>query len=116
MERRIRSGSKIGIVGLSDPTGHYEAVLFAEGLAQYRDLLEPGTAVLLFLSAELQGDEVRARSVSGAAGTGRRQAAERPARFPARWRPLENVAKRLDAKGDGEVSMVLMLDSDTEVE
>ena len=60
-ERRIRSGSKMGIVGLSDPTGHYEAVLFAEGLAQYRDLLEPGTAVLLFLSAEVQGDEVRAR-------------------------------------------------------
>ena len=30
--------------------------------------------------------------------------------------PLENVAKRLDAKGDGEVSMVLMLGGDTEVE
>jgi hypothetical protein len=61
MERRTRSGSKMGIVGLSDPTGHYEAILFAEGLAQYRDLLEPGTAVLLFLAAEVQGDEVRAR-------------------------------------------------------
>jgi len=36
-------------------------VLFSEGLQQYRDLLEPGSAVLLMLSAELQGDEVRAR-------------------------------------------------------
>src|SRR5262249_53060428 len=31
-ERRTRSGSKMGIIGLSDPSGHYEAVLFAEGL------------------------------------------------------------------------------------
>ena len=60
-ERRTKNGSKMGIIGLSDPSGHYEAVLFAEGLAQYRDLLEPGTAVLLFLTAEVQGDEVRAR-------------------------------------------------------
>ena len=53
-ERRTRNGTKMGIIGLSDPSGHYEAVLFAEGLAQYRDLLEPGTAVLLFLTAEVQ--------------------------------------------------------------
>ena len=32
-ERRTKSGSKMGIIGLSDPSGHYEAVLFAEGLA-----------------------------------------------------------------------------------
>ena len=60
-ERRTRTGSKMGIIGLSDPTGHYEAVIFSEGLAEHRDLLEPGSAVLLFLSAEVQGDEVRAR-------------------------------------------------------
>ena len=35
--------------------------MFAEGLQQYRDLLEPGASVLLFLSGEPQGDEVRAR-------------------------------------------------------
>ncbi len=116
-ERRIRSGSKMGIVGLSDPTGHYEAVLFAEGLAQYRDLLEPGTAVVLFLSAELQGDEVRARIQSVEPLD---QAAARLQKglrvFLRDDAPLENVAKRLEAKGDGEVSVVLMLDSDTEVE
>src|SRR5262249_44435978 len=46
-ERRTRTGSKMGIIGLSDPSGHYEAVVFSEGLAQFRDLLEPGAAVLL---------------------------------------------------------------------
>src|SRR5439155_495295 len=33
-ERRTRTGSKMGIIELSDPTGHYEAVVFSEGLAQ----------------------------------------------------------------------------------
>src|SRR5439155_24703327 len=60
-ERRTRTGSKMGIIALSDPSGHYEAVVFSEGLAQFRDLLEPGKVVLLSLSAEVQGDEVRAR-------------------------------------------------------
>jgi len=54
MERRTKTGNKMGIIGLSDPTGHFEAVLFSEGLAQYRELLEPGAAVLLQLGAELQ--------------------------------------------------------------
>ena len=116
-ERRIRSGSKMGIVGLSDPTGHYEAVLFAEGLAQYRDLLEPGNAVVLFLSAELQGDEVRARIQSVEPLEQAAAKLQKGLRvFLRDDAPLENVAKRLEAKGDGEVSVVLMLDSDTEVE
>ncbi len=42
MERRTKTGNKMGIIGLSDPTGHFEAVLFSEGLAQYREVLEPG--------------------------------------------------------------------------
>ena len=61
MERRTKTGNKMGIFGLSDPTGHFEAVLFSEGLAQFRDVLEPGAAVLLQLGAELQGEDVRAR-------------------------------------------------------
>src|SRR5215813_10519694 len=57
-ERRTKTGNKMGIVGLSDPSGQYEAVIFAEGLQQYRDLLEPGSPVLLQMTAEAQGDEV----------------------------------------------------------
>ncbi len=115
-ERRIRSGSKMGIVGLSDPSGHYEAVLFSEGLAQYRDMLEPGTAVLLFLSAEVQGDEVRARIQSVEPLEQAAAKLQKGLRVFLRDNaPLDVVAKRLD-KGDGEVSMVLMLGEDTEVE
>jgi DNA polymerase III subunit alpha len=116
-ERRTRTGSKMGIIGLSDPSGHYEAVLFSEGLQQYRDLLEPGSPVLLMLSAELQGEEVRARIQTAEpldkAAAKLQKALRVFVRDPA---PIESVAKRLDGQGDGEVSMVLMLREGTEVE
>jgi DNA polymerase-3 subunit alpha len=123
-ERRTRTGSKMGIIGLSDATGHYEAVIFSEGLAEYRDLLEPGTAVLLFLSAEVQGDEVRARIQSAepldAAAANLHKGLRVFLRDPA---PLEGIASRLEpaprsakANGDGEVSMILMLREGAEVE
>ena len=126
IERRTRTGSKMGIIGLSDPSGHYEAVLFSEGLQQFRDLLEPGAAVLLSLSAELQGDDVRARiqmvepldQAAAKLSKGLRV-------FLRSETPVESVAKRLEGpalaratqdKADGEVSLVLMLGEGTEVE
>jgi DNA polymerase III subunit alpha len=131
-ERRTKSGSKMGIIGLSDPTAHYEAVLFAEGLAQYRDLLEPGTAVLLLLSAEVQAEEVRARIQSVEPLD---QAAARMQKglrvFLRTEEPLSGVARRLEPArngaarngngggaetGDGEVSVVLLLQNGSEVE
>ena len=123
-ERRTRTGSKMGIIGLSDPTGHYEAVIFSEGLAEHRDLLEPGTAVLLFLSAEVQGDEVRARIQSVEPLDAAAANLNKGLRvFLRNQAPIEAVAKRLEslprnaaANGDGEVSMVLMLERGTEVE
>ena len=116
-ERRTRTGSKMGIIGLSDPTGHYEAVIFSEGLAEYRDLLEPGTAVMLFLSAEVQGDEVRARIQSAEPLDAAAANLHKGLRvFLRDGAPIEGVAKRLEPKGDGEVSMVLMLAQGTEVE
>jgi DNA polymerase-3 subunit alpha len=123
-ERRTRTGSKMGIIGLSDPTGHYEAVIFSEGLAEHRELLEPGTAVLLFLSAEVQGDEVRARIQSVEPLDAAAANLNKGLRvFLRNETPIEAVAKRLEsvprnaaANGDGEVSMVLMLAQGTEVE
>ncbi|MGA7488898.1 MAG: DNA polymerase III subunit alpha [Xanthobacteraceae bacterium] len=125
-ERRTRTGSKMGIIGLSDPSGHYEAVVFSEGLAQFRDLLEPGAAVLLTLSAELQGDDVRARIQMVEPLD---QAAARLSKglrvFLRGEAPIESLAKRLEgpasgpgrpAAENGEVALVLMLGEGTEVE
>jgi DNA polymerase-3 subunit alpha len=123
-ERRTRTGSKMGIVGLSDPSGHYEAVVFSEGLVQFRDLLEPGAAVLLMLSAELQGDDVRARiqmvepldEAAAKLSKGLRV-------FLRDEAPIESIARRLEGPGsgrpaqdNGEVAIVLMLGEGTEVE
>ncbi|MDE2373324.1 MAG: DNA polymerase III subunit alpha [Hyphomicrobiales bacterium] len=127
-ERRTKNGSKMGIIGLSDPSGHYEAVLFAEGLAQYRDLLEPGTAVLLFLSAEVQGDEVRARIQTAEPLDQAAAKTQKGLRVFLRDDvPIDGVAKRLEPirlpasrqaaeAGDGEVSVVLLLGNGNEVE
>jgi DNA polymerase-3 subunit alpha len=121
-ERRTRTGSKMGIIELSDPTGHYEAVVFSEGLAQFRDLLEPGAAVLLMLSAELQGEDVRARIQMVEP---LEEAAAKLAKglrvFLRDQAPIESVAKRLQgptgaARDNGEVALVLMLGEGTEVE
>jgi DNA polymerase-3 subunit alpha len=126
LERRTRTGSKMGIIELSDPSGHFEAVVFSEGLAQFRDVLEPGRALLLTLSAELQGDDVRARIQSAEpldeAAAKLQKGLRVFLRDPA---PIESVAKRLEgtgparsgpARSDGEVSVILMLDRGTEVE
>ncbi len=116
-ERRTRTGSKMGIIGLSDPTGHYEAVIFSEGLAEYRDALEPGNAVLLFLSAEVQGDDVRARIQSVEPLDAAAANLHKGLRvFLRDALPIEGLAKRLEPKGDGEISVVLMLQEGTEVE
>ena len=116
-ERRTKTGNRMGILEFSDPSGHYEAVIFQEGLTQYRDLLEPGSAVLLFLTAEAQGDDVRARIQTVEPLD---QAAEKLQKglriLVSSDRPIDSVSKRLEPKGDAEITLVLMLDKDTDVE
>ncbi|KIZ34556.1 hypothetical protein OO17_26705, partial [Rhodopseudomonas palustris] len=121
MERRTKTGNKMGIMGLSDPTGHFEAVLFSEGLAQYRDVLEPGAAVLLQLGAELQGEDVRARVLHAEPLDAAAAKTQKGLRIFLRdTKPLDSLAKRLqapDAMGaGGNVAIVLRLDPLTEVE
>jgi DNA polymerase-3 subunit alpha len=104
-ERRTKTGNKMGVIGLSDPSGHYEAVIFAEGLQQYRDVLEPGSPVLLYLTAEAQGEEVRARIQTVEALDRAAAKVQRGLRIFLRdGAPLEAVAKRLDRRGESEAS------------
>ena len=113
MERRTKSGKKMGIFQMSDPSGQYEAVLFEEGLAQYRDLLEKGADVLVTLNARLEGEDVRAQIVHA------EKLAEAAARSHKGLRvflrdetPLPSIAERLRARGEGEISLVVMLGPD----
>ncbi len=133
-ERRTKTGNKMGIIGLSDPTGHFEAVLFSEGLALFRDVLEPGAAVLLQLDAELQGEDVRARVSRAEPLDDAAAKTQKGLRIFLRdSKPLELIERRLLANetgdpagaagvpasrqaGDGDVSLVMLLDLETEVE
>jgi DNA polymerase-3 subunit alpha len=123
VERRTKTGNKIGILGLSDPTGHFEAVIFSENLQRFRDLLEPGSAVLLQASAEVQGDEVRVRvhgvksldQIATFTAKGLKVSIETP-------EAIELVAKRLNGSVNGKsergfpISLVLRAgDEDVEV-
>ncbi len=115
-ERKTKTGNRMGIVTLSDPTGHYEAVIFSEGLALHRDLLEPNTPVIVTVNAALEGDEVRIR-LEGVEPLDK--AAERQQKsvrvFLRGPEPYDALTKRLE-QGDGEVSLVMLLDAGTEVE
>ena len=60
-ERKTRTGNKMGVVNFSDVSGQYEAVLFSEGLAQYRDMLEPGKSLVITVSAEDRPEGINLR-------------------------------------------------------
>jgi DNA polymerase-3 subunit alpha len=60
-ERQGKSGNAYAFVAFSDPTGQFEAVVFSEVLAASRPLLEPGTAVLLDVEAEADGESIKVR-------------------------------------------------------
>ncbi|MFE1602621.1 DNA polymerase III subunit alpha [Methylobacterium sp. ID0610] len=110
-ERRTKTGNKIGIVNLSDQTGHFEAIVFSEGLQQYRELLEPGRALALQLQASAEGEDVRARIQTCEPldqAVARHQKGMRI--YLRDERPIASVQQRLTVRGEGEVSLILILD------
>ncbi|KQP06965.1 DNA polymerase III subunit alpha [Methylobacterium sp. Leaf93] len=117
-ERRTKSGNKLGIVTLSDQTGHFEAIIFQEGLGQYREILEPGRPLVLQIQANLEGEDVRARIVTAEPldeAVARYQKGMRV--YLRDERPIVSVQQRLQVRGEGEVSLILLLDGgDREVE
>jgi DNA polymerase-3 subunit alpha len=63
-ERRSQKGNKFAFAMFSEPTGQFEAVIFSETLAQSRHLLEPGTAVLVNVEGERDGEALKLRAQS----------------------------------------------------
>ena len=58
-ERKSARGNRFAFVQLSDPTGLYEVTVFSDTLEQARELLEPGTNVVLTVEATLEGDTLK---------------------------------------------------------
>ena len=99
----------MGVVQFSDNSGQYEAVLFSEGLAQYRDLLEPGKSAVVTVSAEdrPEGINLRIQTVQSLEDEASR--VQKSLRIFLRdAAPLNTLASQLAAKGEGQVSFVLI--------
>jgi DNA polymerase-3 subunit alpha len=108
-ERRTKSGTKMGIVQLSDQSGQYEAILFQETLNQYRDVLEKGAAVLLGLQANVEGEDVRVRIISAEPLDVAASRIQKGLRIFVRdEKPLADIAQRLKTRGEGEIALVLL--------
>jgi DNA polymerase III subunit alpha len=60
-ERRSQKGNKFAFAMFSDTSGQFEAVIFSETLANSRQLLESGKAVLLSVEGERDGDALKMR-------------------------------------------------------
>jgi DNA polymerase-3 subunit alpha len=108
-ERKTRTGNRMGVIQLSDTTGQFEAVLFSETLAQYRDLLEPGRSVVITVSAEdrPEGVNLRIQSVQALDEEASRMRQEMRV-FLRDAAPANALSARLDRGGEGQVSVVLI--------
>jgi len=111
-ERKGKSGNPYAFVAFSDPTGQFEAVVFSEALLASRPVLEPGTAVLLDVEAEADGETVRVRvqrlSSLDTAAEGRSAGMKV---YVEDTRALAPLAKQVgDKGGDGPFHLVLRLD------
>ena len=115
-ERRTRTGNKMAVLQLSDSTGSYEAVAFSEELAKYRDLFEAGKSVVVLVGAEERPEGINVR-IQSAESLDKVMAGLKQIRVFVRDEvPLPSVQKQLAGKGEGEVSLVLLLEKGREVE
>ena len=108
-ERRTRTGNKMCILQLSDSTGQYEAVLFSETLAQFRDHLETGRSVVITVAAEDRPEGVNLRIQTVQSLEEEASRIQRALRVFLRDAvPVPAVARQLGQRGDGQVSLVLI--------
>lgn len=108
-ERKTRSGNRMGILKISDPTGEYEAVIFSEALYQFHELLEPGQCVVLIVNAEdeAEGIRIRIESVENLKKIANKQMRNMRV-FLRDDAPLSSLSRYLENGGDGDVSLILL--------
>ncbi len=106
-QERNAHRNKMGVVAFSDTSGQYEAVLFSEGLAQYRDLLEPPVRGYHRLLPRQAGRRQSAHQFRP--GRWRmRQAGSRGTRISCETPRRSTRLPPTDRQGEGQVSFVLI--------
>ncbi len=108
-QRKTRTGNRMGIVQVSDPSGQYEAVLFSESLDQYRPLLEAGNSIVLNVAAEdkPEGVSLRINSVKSL----EEEAAKKQFRlniFVRDGSALSHISTQIGKRGEGQVSLIVL--------
>lgn len=110
-ERKTRTGNKMGIVTFSDASGQYEAVLFSEGLGQYRDLLEVGKSLVITVQAEERPEGIGLRIQTAQSLEEKSVQMQKALRVYVRdCGPLKTVARHLNTRGDGSVYFIVIKD------
>jgi DNA polymerase-3 subunit alpha len=116
-ERRSQKGNKFAFAMFSEPTGQFEAVIFSETLAASRSLLEPGTAVLISVEGERDGETLKLRAQSIASLDQAAQGVQRGLKVVLDRRVLQggksglaDLKARLKPGGKGVISISVELD------
>ncbi len=110
-ERKTRTGNRMGVFQFSDTTGQFEAVLFSEGLAQYRDLLETGASVVIEVAAEDRPEGVNLRINRVHSLEDEASRIQKSMRIFVRDAgPVQALQSQLDRSGSGQVSVILIRD------
>ncbi|PZM16826.1 DNA polymerase III subunit alpha [Rhizobium tubonense] len=108
-ERKTRTGNKMGIFVFSDSSGQFEAVMFSEMLAQYRDVLEAGKSFVITAAAEERPEGISLRLQTVQSLEEKSLQMQKALRVYIRDSgPLKMVSAHLNAKGDGLVSFIVI--------
>ena len=111
-ERKTRQGKAMGIIMISDPSGQYEAVIFEEGLNQFREELKVGQSVIILAGADLrpEGVSIRIQSVEPLEKAASREERDMTI-FLRDEKPIQYLSPLLERKGNGRISFVILQDN-----
>jgi DNA polymerase III subunit alpha len=116
-ERRSKAGNRFAFIGFSDPTGQFEAICFSDTLNAAREMLEPGTSVIVSVEADIEGEEIKLRlqgveALDAAAA----KVVQGVQIFVRDASPIDSISKRLERKGKAPVLLTLITESGREVD
>ncbi len=112
-DRKAKSGNRFAFAGFSDPTGQFEAVIFADTLAAADEKLEAGKNVLISVEGEADGEAMKVRvqsvqTLDEVLGNGTKQIA-----ITATDKlQMSDLLKTLSREGNLEIKLVVELRQD----
>ncbi len=115
-ERTSKSGNKFAFVSFSDPTGQYETVCFGDLLGTAREMLEPGTGVIIRVEADVEDEEIKLR-LQGVELLDKavNNVAQGLIIFVRDETPFDSIAKRLTNGGKSPVKLVVQVENAREI-